>query len=193
MRLFVAIDLTEEARAALAAVGRRIIERIDRRGSLRVVRPEQLHLTLVFIGEVDEPRAAAITESLRRPFDQAPFDLSFGGVGVFPGRGAPRVLWVGVVAGADGAMQLQRLVGERLQEVGIEPDSRPFSPHLTIGRWREGRPSDARRVLAEHVGVVARVHVKMTTLYQSVLSPHGSVYRPLAEAPLHGPAPGTGV
>src|SRR5689334_23708597 len=99
MRLFVAVDLDDAARAAIALEQKRLTARGEL-GSLRLVRPDHIHLTLVFLGEVAADRAAAIVDAIAAPISQAPFDVTFGGVGMFPERGAPRTLWLGVSTGA---------------------------------------------------------------------------------------------
>src|SRR5205809_4097642 len=97
MRLFVAIDLGDEVRAAIAAEQRRVGEALGgARSTLRWVRPEHIHLTLVFLGEVDEGSSGAIVDAMSEPLDHAAFALVLGGLGVFPPQGAPRVLWLGV-------------------------------------------------------------------------------------------------
>ena len=192
MRLFVAIDLTDDARAEVARLQRRVAEHLGGRGGLRLVHQEHLHLTLVFIGEVDEPRAASIGSSMAAPFDVAPFELVFGGLGVFPPVGPPRVLWLGVTAGADAVGALQQQVCLRLARLAEGPGNnrrewgseRPFSPHLTLGRWRRSRQSDGRRALAETVGAVARVPVAAVTLYESRLSSSGPSHLALCHTSL---------
>ena len=185
-RLFVAIDLPDEARAAIAAEQRRIVAKLDPRRRVTIVRTEHIHLTLVFIGEVDEARRAAIGEQMARDIDQPAFDLVFGGIGIFPPRGAPRVLWLGVSSGAELAIDLQHRVSARLQAAGVEPERRPFSPHLTLARWRESRPSDAGRVVEPAGRAVATVRVTEVTLYQSQLSSAGPTHMSLTRARLAG-------
>lgn len=195
MRLFVAVDLSEEAREHIAAEQKRIAAAVAHDdGELRWVRPAHMHLTLVFVGEMTEPRAAAIVEAASRPIPAAPFDLSFGGLGVFPERGGPRVLWLGVEQGAAGVAAVQRIVAATLGGVGVAPEARAFHPHLTLARWREGRSAHAagirRTIAADRGGAIARVTVDEVILYQSRLSSAGPAYTPLARAPLAGaPSP----
>src|SRR5207247_613254 len=109
-------------------------------------------------------RGRAITESMGARIDRVSFEIVFSGVGAFPPRGAPRVLWLGVTEGAEATTALQRQVTDRLEPLGVQPERRPYSPHLTLARWRESRPGDARQILSEPVGVVARVPVTAVTL-----------------------------
>ena len=178
MRLFTAIELSEAARAAIAVEQRRIVESLGGGSRLRLVKPEQMHLTLVFIGEVADERGAAITTLMEQAIPMAPFRISLGGIGAFPPRGAPRALYVDVVDGADAATELHALVAERLGQ----RDQRPFRPHVTLGRWRDSRPSD--RPKASHRAVIGSVDVVSVTLFQSRLSPAGPAYTRLAAARL---------
>ena len=186
MRLFVAIDLGDEVRAAIAAEQRRVGEALGgARSTLRWVRPEHAHLTLVFLGEVDEARGGAVVEVMSNPLDQPAFDLVLGGLGVFPPQGAPRVLWLGVTSGAREVGEVQRVAAARLAGLGVTLEARTFHPHLTLARWRAGRPADRRRVMTADRGVaIARAEVTAITLYQSRLSSSGPTYTSLARASL---------
>jgi len=186
MRLFVAINLDEAARAAVADEQKRLKTAIgETRSSIKWVRPDHMHLTLVFLGEVAEAHAPAIVDAINEPVTQAPFDLGFGGIGVFPPRGAPTVLWVGAVTGAAESIELQRELADRVRRFGIALEGRPFHPHLTLARWKTSRGADRSRALAAGSdGVAATVHVDHATLYQSRLSSAGPTYTPLARATL---------
>ena len=186
MRLFVAVDLSEEARQAMAAEQKRIASALGvRQTSLKWVRQEHMHLTLVFLGSVDEPRARTVVDVIGRDVDAAPFDMVFDGVGAFPPHGEPRVLWTGVTQGAADLVALHRELGQRVAALGIALEDRSFHPHLTLGRWRESRRRDRERALAAggH-DPIARVRVQRATLYESRLSPSGPTYTALAHANL---------
>jgi 2'-5' RNA ligase len=182
LRLFTAIELTESARAAIAGEQRALGRGM---GQLRLVRPEQMHLTLVFIGEVSASRAAAIADLMTGDIPVQPFRIGFGGLGAFPARGAPRVLYLDVVTGMSAAIDLHDKVADRLVSAGVRRDERPFHPHLTLGRWRESRPSDRPGVCARTQ--VAAVEVDRVTLFQSRLSSSGSAYTRLASSRLVPP------
>jgi 2'-5' RNA ligase len=109
---------------------------------------------------------------------------------VFPPRGAPRVLWLGVSAGRQAIVDLQQLVATRLAAAGVPPEGRAFHPHLTLARWRD-RQAVSRRLLAALIErgsdrTVATVTVSAVTLLQSRLSPAGPSYTSLARAGLVG-------
>jgi RNA 2',3'-cyclic 3'-phosphodiesterase len=178
VRLFTAIELTDSTRAAIAAEQRRIVESLDSGSRVRLVKPEQMHVTLVFIGEVAEERGAAITVLMNRDIPMAPYRISLGGIGAFPPRGAPRALYVDIVDGADATVALHALVAGRLGQ----RDERPFRPHVTLGRWRESRPSDRPKTSPR--GAIAALDVASVTLFQSRLSSAGPAYTRLAAARL---------
>jgi 2'-5' RNA ligase len=186
MRLFIAADLSDEAKQAIAAEQKRIAVALGRSGdSVKLVRPGQMHLTLLFLGEVPEAREPAVVETMNIPVDRPAFEIAFGGAGVFPPRGAPRVLWIGVTTGAAPLTNLQSEIAGRIRRLGIEFNDRPFHPHLTIGRWRESRGSGRRDGGAlRGSGTVTTVRVTRATLYQSQLSSSGPAYTALAHANL---------
>jgi 2'-5' RNA ligase len=186
MRLFIAVDLSDEVRQAMAGEQTRMAEALGGAGALmKWVRPEQAHVTLVFLGDTDEVRVPSIVEAVGRDVDAAPFDMQLGGIGVFPPRGAPRALWVGVSAGAPALIGLQRELARRAANLGLEIEARDFHPHLTLARWRSSRASDrARALAAASAGSLACVRIACATLYQSRGSSSGPTYTPLARANL---------
>ena len=188
MRLFLAIDLDEAARRALGAEQARLAQLV--RGSpLKFVRPEQLHVTLVFLGEVAPDRATAVRAAVEAPLEGAPFEAVFDTLGTFPPRGAPRVLWIGATTGAAEMIALQQHLAARVTALGIEIERRAFHPHLTLGRWRESHPRDRVAVVeSPRLRPGVRVFVDGVTLYQSRLSPAGAAYTSLARATLESPS-----
>jgi len=186
MRLFVAADLPDAVRDALVAEQGRIKSALAGSGSpLKCVKPEHAHLTLVFIGNVDDARVPAVVDAIGSDIDLPAFDATFEGAGAFPPRGAPRVLWIGVGSGAGELVALQRAIAARVAALGLPIEDRDFHPHLTLARWRESRPADRGRALAAAPrGVVAGAHIDGATLYQSRLSPAGPAYTALARANL---------
>jgi len=185
MRLFTAIDLDDGARSAVARLQRRLSEQLSGDRSLKWVDPSRMHLTLVFLGEVADARVPAIVDSLSRPIDAPRFAIAFHGLGVFPARGAPRVLWLDVAQGAAALTTVHGHVVTRLETLGVALEDRPFHPHLTLARWRDSRPSDRTRALADGLtDPIAPLGVDSIALYQSRLSWAGSAYTVLARATL---------
>jgi 2'-5' RNA ligase len=186
-RLFTAIELSPPVRGAIVERQARIHAslRAAGGGDLRLVPPHQLHLTLVFIGEVDEARVIEIESAAAAPLPIAPFDVLFGECGVFPPRGAPRVLWIGVARGATELTELHRLVCSRVERAGLPRERRPFRPHLTIGRWRDGAPPLDRRVLPTAPWSISQ-HVDSIALFRSRLLPSGAEHSVIARTSLTG-------
>jgi 2'-5' RNA ligase len=187
MRLFVAIDLDDEAKDAVAAEQKRIADALSAGGSSlpKWVRPVHMHMTLVFLGEVVEQALPPVVDAICSLVDVASFAVAFERLGVFPPHGAPRVLWLGVGEGASQVADIQRRVTARLEGTGIVLDRRRFDPHLTLGRWRYSRPTDRRRVLElDRQTVVARLSVDHVTLFQSQLGPAGPIHTAVTRATL---------
>jgi 2'-5' RNA ligase len=185
MRLFIAIDLDSAARETIAAEQRALARAIGDDRSLRWVRTDQMHLTLVFLGEVSDAGVPPLVAAIGAPLSTPTFDLGFAGFGVFPPRGAPRVLWLGVKTGASDAVEVQRDIADRVTGAGVEIDTRSFQPHLTLARWRTAPRGEIRRALERLPAVeIARVRVDHVTVYQSHLSSSGPRYIPLARATL---------
>jgi 2'-5' RNA ligase len=186
MRLFAAIELPERLRAAFVPAA------TDLRSALgdldaRWVEPEKLHLTVRFIGYVDDDRAAALIDRVRMPVAVCPFEMRFGGCGVFPRSGPPRVIWAAVTEGAPALVRIHQELNARLEPLGYAPEQRPFSAHLTLARVKTVKRGASVRAL---VGAFALpdlpCRVSHVTLFRSHLSPHGSRYEILAAIPLAG-------
>lgn len=187
MRLFIGIELDEKIRESAAAIAGSIAQRLERRIEARWVPAANLHITLWFIGEVLDERATAILRAIDRPFETDSFDLHVAGAGAFPPSGSPRVLWLGVRSGADSLRRLHGEIAGRLQALGIAPERRPYSSHLTIARVKNVRGGDYRRLrtlLAETPADAGRCRVDAVTLFRSRLSPKGATYEPLLRVPL---------
>lgn len=186
MRVFVAIELPEPVKRALAGVVEELRQK-DIRG-LRLARPEGIHLMLKFLGNVPVEQvddiANAVTQAAR---GHAPFELALGSTGVFPNAERPRVLWVGVEGDMSPLLSLQIDVEDALEKLGFEREKRRFSPHLTIGRIREGTPISDRRKAAEALSSVRyesslKIKVSAISLMKSTLQPDGAIYERLVSA-----------
>jgi len=187
MRLFTAIELSDEARSAITAAQNTVAAALsDTPRSLRLVRTEHLHLTLVFIGEVPEDKGRVIADVMSGDIPQPPFAIAFGGIGVFPSSGPPRICWLGVLEGANEVVQLHARVAGRLRDLGLPVEAKPFQPHLTLGRWRD-RVRSVKSRIAPSAEAVARVSVSAVTLFESRLSSAGPAYTRLASARLSCP------
>lgn len=184
MRLFVAVELSEQARAEVAALQ---TELRSSGADVKWVEPENLHLTLKFLGETAAEKVPALTDGLRQIAAEAqPFSISMEGLGAFPRNERPRVLWVGIKEGRQPLEELAAGVEGACSRLGFPSEERPFSAHLTIGRVRSsaGLGPLVQRLRETRFGPSDRVEVRRAVLLQSVLSPRGPVYHTLAELPL---------
>lgn len=184
MRIFVALEIPASIQARLREAQERLLDAGWR--GIRWVDPERIHLTLRFCGEMAPANVHRLRSSLSPGAPCSPFHLRVGGGGVFPPRGAPRVLWVGV--GEDDRLRrLAAWVEERVVSAGLPPEDRPFRPHLTLGRVRPGRGrtrrGSARDIPASELGVMSVEHV---VLFESRLDAGAPRYQPLQRFPLLG-------
>jgi 2'-5' RNA ligase len=180
-RLFIAIDISEQARSLVASR----IDQLKRRfTNVRVswTKPENLHLTVKFLGDVEESR---ITELVKMVAGAAsalsPIQAELNGPGVFPSERKPKVLWLGITDPQGSIRMAAAVIEKACEKIGFAPELRPFRPHLTIGRIRAPRAANE----------LARAHIQMSfekiafevpelVLYQSELRPTGSVYTRVA-------------
>ncbi len=179
IRLFVGLELPEDMRRRLALLGGGV-------PGARWVRPESYHVTVRFIGEVDEGRFEDIHMALSRI--QAPsFELMLDGVSTFGKASAPHTLWAGVQRD-ETLSTLHAKVDRALITTGLEPESRKYSPHVTLARLKE---SSVRRlggfVAANSLFRAGPVRVGHFVLFSSFLSRSGAIYKPEAHYPLGGP------
>ena len=183
-----AIELPPEVKAALADLAAQL-DRANLRG-LRLVRPQGIHLTLKFLGDLPadevEPVAEAVSQIAK---EHSPFTLALGGPGVFPDRDVPRVLWVGIEGDPAPLMALHLSVEKSLAALGFPRDNRGFSPHLTVARIRDGTSERDRKRAVEALfsagtGLGLQIDVGEVSLMQSTLSPDGARYARIASAPL---------
>ena len=194
MRLFFAISLEEALRASVASIAENLQARLAEQRSERAVKwveRENLHVTMRFLGDVDEARARQLIDQTRQPLAHPAFDLAIGGAGAFPPSGPPRVLWIGVRTGAEQAAKVFDLVERRIAPLGFEPEERAYTPHVTLGRIREidrTRGRDLREWLGAVPAPLGSQQVERVTLYRSDLSPAGPRYEILTELPLAGQA-----
>jgi 2'-5' RNA ligase len=187
MRTFLAIDVGDAVRAEAARVIQALsvkIEAVTTPPKVVWVKPAALHLTLRFIGEIDEAAVPDLCERLAPPIAMAPFDVEWRGIGAFPSTRHPRSLWLGVVSGGGWLGELEAEVTRRLTGV-LDPVARPLLPHLTLGRIKmAGAGMDWPKVLQKIEVRNARSPVDRISLYRSQLSSRGPHYTELVSAPL---------
>ena len=190
LRVFIATAISGEAHQALEQVIDGL--RLELPSGVTWVRPEGIHLTLKFLGNVKREPLSRLQEAVASGvIAHSPFRLRLSGVGVFPNRRRPRVLWAAVQGELEALGDLRQMVEDAAVTVGFPPEGRPFSPHLTLGRVRR----DASEALLERISAaVAAVDLPYSGPWQvssvqtmrSILHPAGAEYTVLESAPLAG-------
>jgi len=188
VRLFVAVDVGVDVQRAAA----RMIEGLKRRteqgaphARVTWVKPEQLHLTVQFIGQVDPALGEQIRTAFARPLESPAFDLTIEGTGTFPPKRAPRVIWAGIGQGIENLRTVEQEMRARLDSLVHTTEERDYHPHLTLGRVKN--PAGLRPVaLLEGLEstVFGVVRVAAVTLFESRLSSSGPTYTALGRAEL---------
>jgi 2'-5' RNA ligase len=184
MRLFVAATLPPDLRVQLGALQHDLL---GLRSEVRWARPEGIHLTFVFLGEVAPDRLAPVRNAVGAAAAEAPapFRLRASGLGAFPERGPMRVVWVGIDGDRAAASRLKTLLDRHLAPCGFAPEEREFVPHLTLGRVRRERGHGDRALLERHRSSdLGEFPVDAVHLIESRLMPEGAQYSTLAGFPL---------
>jgi len=181
MRTFIAIELPEPILAAIAMLSDRL-----RASHARVtwVKPENMHLTLRFLGEIDDENIRRLNTILSDAYRcMIPFTLSVRGAGAFPNMRRPNVIWVGVESPGQ-SIEMAHLAAESAaRAIGLPPEERAFHPHLTLVRIKD--PREAPPIIdcldRENDFNAGDFTVKSVSLFSSRLTPHGPVYQRLQE------------
>jgi 2'-5' RNA ligase len=184
VRTFIAVELPPQVHAHLADCQQRL-KRSG--GDVRWVRPDLIHLTLVFLGEVPTDMLADLEKSVRDAL--APFGvltLRVQGAGRFPPRGLPRTIWIGLEESSGRLAALQKALAGATAAFAEKPEDRAYTPHLTLGRVKSPRGG---RNLAGAIDAMAGVtgpslEAREVTIFSSELSPQGPTYTPLAKVVL---------
>ena len=177
MRLFFGIPIDGVTRERTAAV---LTQLRERAGKVKWVEPENLHITLRYIGEVASGDVEAVAEAAEGCWREAVGGkLAVRGMGAFPNVRQPRVIWVGLGEGRELACRLHEALSDRLEaKLNMERERRRFSPHLTIGRVKAPPGGgDITRAIKELADVdLGAFHCSRFVLYQSELTPQGPIY-----------------
>jgi len=186
-RTFVAIDLNADVRRR----AKTLLNVLSRGTSgVRWVAPDQLHVTLKFLGDVDDTRFYAVCEAVRKAVGgRAPFSLACRGVGAFPDLSRPRTVWLGIEDPDGQLAELQTDVERQLRELDFPEENRPFRPHVTLGRVQDyARDLDSlQEALEAQAEFDAHwLTIESCTVYASELRRAGPVYSVLGRIPLGG-------
>jgi 2'-5' RNA ligase len=187
LRTFVAIDLDRELRYELERVQESLRQQVAPR-SIRWVKPRAIHLTLKFLGDTPSDRVGAVKEALvQASLQVSPFTFRVKGLGCFPNTQRPRILWVGLEDPSGNLIRLRDAVEAQVAPLGFPTESRPFRPHLTLGRvQRHASKSEVIEagavVFNSPIRSIGEMAVTRVSHIRSDLKPGGPVYTTLAEA-----------
>jgi len=186
-RLFLAIELSRETKEELA----QFLEDLKRHYfPVRWVAPENIHLTLAFIGWQEKEIANIKNQIAKRLDDISPFTLRISGIGCFPNNRRPRVIWLGLTGDLESLKELQVNIKEGLAKIGVKTEEREFTPHLTLGRVKRDLRPQALIDLGQRVTKLEALEFKSeiladkVCLFESILHPNGPEHRKLEEVQL---------
>ncbi|QGJ70536.1 Hypothetical protein PBC10988_22330 [Planctomycetales bacterium 10988] len=186
VRTFLAVDVDD----AIRKKAMKLIDHLrDTPAKVRWVRPETIHLTLQFLGDVpiqDIAKISRLVAEATETMDAFPID--FQGVGAFPTPDKPRTVWAGVSQGIEPLRELHQKIQTKLEPLNFRPDRRQFIPHLTIGRVLKttvGLDALANEIQANQDFALGSILADEVVIFSSELSPQGPIYEVLGRAPLN--------
>lgn len=186
MRCFISIPLPEEIRKGMLVIQERLkVSRAD----VSWTRSEGVHLTLKFLGEVEEKVLPDIEDALGRAASYIkPFSLDLSGIGIFPDKRRPRVVWIGIKGDVESIIKLQGSVEKEFGKIGFPAEKRAFTPHITLGRIRSPRNVEGLLNLIEEEKDISidGFEVLNVHLMRSQLRPAGAIYTELYSVTLKG-------
>ena len=184
MRCFIAIELPEAVKSTLSGIEEELKKS---KADVRWIKPDNIHLTLKFFGNIEEKKTEKIIEIMESICNQyAPFTIEIKGMGTFPNIKSPRVLWVGI-EGNDTLKTLQKEIENKMESIGFEREDRAFTAHLTLGRFRSSIEKEGllKAVkLHEKDTFVGSINVQSLSLIRSDLHPEGARYSKIIDIPL---------
>ena len=182
IRAFIATDIPDDVRDAIAEAQTRL-KRAHVGVKVSWTKIDNIHLTLQFLGHVEEATIPRISQSLGAVASRhTAFDIPVRGAGGFPNERTPRVLWVGCDDGDGELKALAQATQSEMQPLGFEPERRDFSAHLTLGRVKFPKPDAALTKALDSIKNqdFGTMRVEAIHLFQSELHPEGSIYTKLS-------------
>lgn len=187
LRAFIAIEIPFDVIEHLRGLITKI--RPQEHENLRTVHPESIHLTLKFLGDIEQSQTTSITQAMVSAcVKREPFKLRMSGTGFFPNKITPRVLWVGVDGQTENLTNLQQSVEMSLASLSIPPENRSFNPHLTLARIRKNISNEQWQAVnlslaTNPVNEKLEIQVHSISLMQSSLTNDGATYDRIASVP----------
>ncbi|MFW9786674.1 MAG: RNA 2',3'-cyclic phosphodiesterase [Candidatus Thorarchaeota archaeon] len=180
VRSFLSIDIEDQS---LLSQILNIQGRLDQSAAkMKIVKSENIHFTLRFFGDTPLTKLDQIKTRLDE-LDFDPFEIEIAGVGAFPNKKRPRVIWIGVTQNASEVVKLKAKIDSSLIDIGYQPEQRKYTPHATIARVRHVK--NAKRIAdnLEYLSgeIIGRMRVVRLTMMKSTLTPSGPIYEPLWE------------
>ncbi len=183
IRSFIAVELSTEAREEIS----RILEELGKaKADVKWVKPETIHLTLKFLGYIEEGKILQIKERLTEICKNFfPFDIVLENIGTFPSWNNPQVLWIGVGEGKENVKRLAKEAEKVMALEGFEKESRDFKAHITVGRIKSPRNTKRLQKLGNDIRVQPiKSHIDKVVLYKSDLSEEGAIHTAIAQIEL---------
>jgi 2'-5' RNA ligase len=180
IRAFIAVDIeSDKFRSQILEIQRRIL---DTGADVKPVAPENIHLTLRFLGEIETTLMEKIVDIMKLIQFQ-PFEIRFKGIGAFPSMRKINVIWIGLERGQEELTGISRSLEEQLRKLGFSQDKKGFSPHITIARLRSSRNKDAIADLLyeSKEKSYGSMMAQVIKLKKSVLTPQGPIYSTISE------------
>jgi len=184
MRVFIAIELSPDLRKRLASLEEQLK---SSEADVKWVEPKNIHLTLKFLGEIDERRLGEVAKIIQETAGKNKrFLIRLAFPGAFPNLNFPRVIWIGIDKGDLETKEIAKILEEEITKVGIPQESRPFSSHITLGRVRSGK--NCEKLVKNLANLASKpledspeFLVTKITLFKSTLSAGGPIYEALQE------------
>jgi len=184
MRTFIAVEIPEFLREEFVQLQERL-KKSD--ADVKWVEPENMHLTLKFLGDTEENKMEKISEILKRIAQETKqFEITFSDLGAFPNLNFPKVIWVGVDKGKKELAELATRIENGLLPLGFSKEKRTYSAHLTLGRIRSPKNKDKlKKILEEKIEIKekGKFYLQKIVFFSSKLTPTGPIYTKLAEFP----------
>ena len=191
VRSFIAIELPNELKVGLSQLEAQL--KSGKQSGVKWVNPYSIHLTLKFLGSIAVDKISQITKSMNEAVQGiSPFHLEVKELGAFPNLRRVQVVWVGISGEVDKLAQLQQRIESNLARLGFAPESRPFTPHLTLARLRNQASLDERQRLGELIAstrfeVAYTIKVDTISLMRSQLTREGAIYSRISAVGLNKP------
>jgi 2'-5' RNA ligase len=189
MRTFIAVNLPDELLNKISQITAYFKANLQN-NTVKWVERQNLHLTLKFLGDITDQQSDDVKSILKTSFvDYAPFTFSIQGLGMYPNPRNPRVIWLGLTE-TEALSKINKTLNQVLVKAGIEKDTRPFSPHLTIGRVKPQASKDQVKIIGEflsqhNVDALGQIYTSEIHFFQSKLTPKGPIYTSLLSVPLN--------